>query len=159
MKDDVARIIEKAIQLELNVAKLYMVFQKALPDDADFWWRLALEEQNHAALVRTLKENFVPKGIVPDELLSSSLHKIETINAQIVKQITEFKTTPPSREEAFNIAHQFEQSAGELHFQIFMGNVKEVLIDQIFQKLNGEDKDHAIRIRSYMEMYGISCKE
>lgn len=159
MNQGISKLVENSVKLELNVAKLYMVFHRAFRGDADFWWRLALEEKNHAALVRTLKESFVPKGIVPDKLLSSSLHKIETINARIVAEIAKFTAAPPSREEAFNIAYQLEQSAGELHFQIFMGNIKELLIDQIFQKLNGEDKDHAIRIRYYMDMYGISCKE
>jgi len=48
-------LIEKAIQLELNVAELYIRFHKLFPSDASFWWKLAIEEKNHAALLKTLQ--------------------------------------------------------------------------------------------------------
>lgn len=155
MNEEVSELIEESVQLELNVGELYLVFHRVSPDDADFWWRLFVEEKNHAALIRSIEEGFMPAGILPDELLSSSLGKIREANTAIVALIARFKTASPSREEAFSIAHKLEESAGEIHFQTFMEKQTESTIDQVFQRLNREDKDHATRIRSYMEKHGI----
>ena len=155
MNEEISELIEESVQLELNVGELYLVFHRAFPDDADFWWRLSLEEKNHAALIRSIKEGFMPVGILPAELLSSSLGKIREANTAIVTLIARFKTASPSREEAFSIAHNLEESAGEIHFQTFMEKETESTIDQVFQRLNRADKDHATRIRSYMEKHGI----
>jgi len=159
MNEEVSELIKESIQLELNVAELYLVFHHAFPDDADFWWRLFIEEKNHAALIRSVEEGFMPAGILPEELLSSSLDKIREANTAIVALIARFKTAPPSREDAFSIAHKLEESAGEIHFQSFMTKETESRIDEIFQRLNRGDKDHARRIRSYMEKHGIESQE
>ena len=155
MNEELSQHIKESTQLELNVGELYLVFHRVSPDDADFWWRLYIEEKNHAALIRSIEEGFLPLGILPDELLSSSLGKIREANTAIVTLIARFKTASPSREEAFSIAHNLEESAGEIHFQTFMKKETESRIDGVFQRLNREDKDHAARIRSYMEKHGI----
>ena len=159
MNEEVSELIEESVQLELNVAELYLVFYHAFPDDADFWWRLVMEEKNHAALIRSIEEGFMPAGILPGELLSSSVDKIREANTAIVTLITRFKTAPPSRGDAFSIAHKLEESAGEIHFQTFMKKEAESGIDEMFQRLNRADKDHASRIRSYMEKHGIESQE
>jgi hypothetical protein len=155
MNEELSQLIKESVQLELNVAELYLVFYHAFPDDADFWWRLVIEEKNHAALIRSIEEGFMPAGILPDQLLSSSLDKIREANTAIVTLIARFKTAPPLREDAFSIAHTLEESAGEIHFQTFMKKVAESGIDEVFQRLNRADKDHASRICSYMEKHGI----
>jgi hypothetical protein len=155
MNEELSQLIEESVQLELNVAELYLVFYRALPEDADFWRRLFMEEKNHAALIRSIEEGFMPAGILPKGLLSSSLGKIREANAGIVTLIARFKTASPSREEAFSIARKVEESAGEIHFQAFMKKLTESGIDQVFQRLNRDDKDHAMRIRSYAEEHGI----
>jgi len=155
MSEEVSELIEESIQLELNVGELYLLFCHAFPDDTDFWWGLCVEEKNHAALIRSIKEGFMPVGILPDELLSSSVGKVREANTGLVTLIARFKTASPSREEAFSIAHALEESAGEIHFQTFMEKETGSPIDQVFQRLNRADKDHATRIRSYMEKHGI----
>jgi hypothetical protein len=155
MDKKISALIRESTQLELNVAELYLVFYRFFPDDADFWWKLVIEEEAHAALFRSIEESFVPAGVLPDELLSSPLDSIQKTNAEIVALIAGFKSAPPSREEAFNIAYKLEESAGEIHFQKFMTKNTESTIGGIFQRLNGDDKDHADRIRSYMERHGI----
>ena len=63
----------------------------------------------------------------------------------------------PSREDAFNLALKLAQSAGEIHFQQFMEKSSGSKLDLIFKRLNGDDKDHAMRILSYMKDYGIEA--
>ena len=50
------QLIQEAIQLELNIAKLYLLFHQLLPEDSTFWWKLVIEEENHAALLKTIEQ-------------------------------------------------------------------------------------------------------
>ena len=159
MEKDFIALIDESIKLELNVADLYMLFLKLFPADADFWWKLVLEEKNHAALIRSGKEYFEPLNKFPHDLLANSLQKVKDTNSSLKSMIKKLESVSPLRQEAFNIAFEIENSASELHFQKFM-NKKEanLKIDDIFKRLNKDDKDHALRISSYMEKHGIPWK-
>lgn len=159
MNEEFSQLAEESIQLELNVAKLYQIFRSTFPDDASFWNDLILEEDRHAALIQSLKDTIEPAGILIDTLLSESIQEIKDANNKIISLITKYKDTPPSREEAFRTALKLEQSAGEIHFQKFMEKESGSEFEKIFQKLNSYDKDHAMRIREYMESHGIALQE
>jgi len=158
MNNDVASLIEESINLELNVSDIYSLFYKVFPDDAEFWWKLVLEEKNHAALIRSGKEYFEPLGKFPYDLLAPVLQDLKDANSRLDSLIKKYEETSPSREEAFNIAFKIENSAGELHFQKFMDKEGNSKTDQIFKELNKDDKEHAMRIRCYMEKHGISVQ-
>ena len=158
MNNDVTSLIDESINLELNVSDIYSLFHKLFPDDAEFWWKLLLEEKNHAALIQSGKEYFEPINKFPHNLLHHSLQNLKDTNSKLRALIKKFEKTPPSREKAFNIAFKIENSAGELHFQEFMDEETNSTTDNIFKELNKDDKDHAMRIRCYAEQHGISVK-
>ena len=158
MNNDVTSLIEESINLELNVSKIYTHFYKLFPDDAAFWWKLVVEEKNHAALIRSGKEYFEPLRKFPHDLLAPLLQILKDANSRLDSLIKKYEETPPSREEAFNIALKIEESAGELHFQKFMDKEANSTTDNIFKELNRDDKDHAKRISCYMEEHGISVQ-
>ena len=158
MKNDVTSLIEESINLELNVSKIYTHFYKLFPDDAAFWWKLVVEEKNHAALIRSGKEYFEPLRKFPHDLLAPLLKILKDANSRLDSLIKKYEEAPPSREEAFNIALKIEESAGELHFQKFMDKEANSTTDNIFKELNKGDKDHAMRISCYMEEHGISVQ-
>jgi hypothetical protein len=155
MNEEHSMIIDESIELELNVAELYMIFHAAFPEDADFWWKLLLEEKNHAALIRSIKEIFLPAGKFPDEIFSTSLEKLKKSNTELRGLIKKCRHITPSREDAFNVALEIEQSAIEIHFQKFIDKKGKSKIEEIFEHLNRDDKDHAKRIHSYMDAHGI----
>ena len=159
MHKELSQLFDESIQLELNVAGLYTIFQGAFPDDAFFWGKLVVEEKNHASLIRDGKLRFQPLDKFPLEMLASSLEELRSANSTIVKLLEKHQDTPPSREDAFNLALKLEQSAGEIHFQQFMEKSSTSKLDSIFQRLNRDDKDHAMRIRSYMKDHAIEIKE
>ena len=159
MNKDLAALIDESIRLELLVADLYLLFQKLFLRDSDFWWKLAVEEKGHAALIRSGKALFGPLGEFPHGLLAPVLQQLIDINNRLETLIKQYKETPPTREEAFNLAFSTETSAGEMHFQEYMGKNLESDVDRIFRQLNKDDKDHAIRIKSYMERHGIQLLE
>jgi len=156
MKDTLSKMLDESIFLELNVAKLYLLFHEIFPEHAMFWWRLHLEEKNHAALIRSIKELFKPAGKIPTNLLSSSLQKLQDSNATITSLRDQYSDIKPSTEEAFNIALKLELTAGEIHYQEFMDKDQNSMLDKIFQKLNQDDKHHAIRLCAHMRHHNIT---
>jgi hypothetical protein len=156
MSETLRQLVKETIKLELNVAKLYLSFHNRFPEDADFWWRIAIEEKHHAALLRSGEQYFLDAGEFPSELVATSLTAIINFNSELESMLKQKGEAPQSREFAFNFALQLEESAGEIQFQHAMQETEyssEAL--KLFQRLNEGDIDHADRIRSYMHQNGI----
>jgi len=159
MNHMLSSILDESLQLELNVANLYRLFHQSSSEHASFWWKLHLEENNHAALVRSIKEHFEPAGKTPDSLLSSSLQKLQESNTAITSLIEKYTENTPTAEEAFNTALKLELTAGEVHYQDFMDKDQNSVLNKTFQKLNRDDKNHAARLCAYMKQHGIAIHE
>jgi ferritin len=152
---DTSPLIEESINLELNISEIYLFFHQIFPKNRDLWWVLALEEKDHASIIQVGKEYFKLADIFPTELFHANLQNLKDINIELVSLIKTFKENPPSREEAFNTAFKIENLAGELEFQRFMDAEANSKVYQIFKDLNQYNKEHAMRLRSYMEKHGI----
>ena len=87
----------------------------------------------------------IPEGIMPP-----GLTELQESNQMILKAMEDFKRKP-DRAWAFKLAHKIELSAGESHYDNFMRTAPKSRITEVFRKLNGDDVDHARRIREYME--------
>ena len=155
MTEKLYQLVEESISLELNVADLYMFFFRTFPEDKEFWWQLALEEQNHAALLKGGRDSFMEKDTFPEDILESDVEVLKKANFDLKNKLEQFLSSSPSREEAFKTALQIESSAGEAHFQKKMKGDTDNTYIKIFQQLNRDDIDHAARIRAYMKSNGI----
>ena len=158
LNQELFELFNESIKLELRVSELYKLFSNALPLDASFWKRLAMEEENHANLLKAGRDRFGPLGKFPMEMLASSMDELISTSEAIEEIISRCKDIAPSRVDAFNIALKLEQSAGELHFLKFMEKDSGSELDKIFQRLNRGDKDHEIKIREYMNSHGIKMQ-
>jgi hypothetical protein len=148
-------IIEESIRLELNAAALYMLFFEQFPQDSEFWWKLVIEENNHAALLKSIRDYFQEAAGFPENLFAESAEDLRKANSAVEEMISNYKESRPTREEALNSALSLEETAGEVHFQEFAAGNADDSISRVFRQLNGEDKDHSLRIREYMEENGI----
>jgi hypothetical protein len=157
MDNNLIELAEEAMRLEYNVSKLYMIFRDAHPEDADFWWQLVIEEGNHAALIKSGRDYFMPAGAFPEGMFSA-IEDIREANKELDSLLKKFTTEPPSREMAFNVALKTEMSAGEIHFQQTMTKSADSKVLEMFQQLNQDDKDHAKRIRAYMQENHITIQ-
>ena len=155
MDKKLSRILDETIQLELNVADLYLSFSHAFSEDKNFWSQLAVEEKNHAALLRTGKLESLDKGHFPANALATNLDALIKVNKEIKALGKEHKQKPPSRVSAFEIAIKVEESTGELDFSCFMEQEADSLAVELFSRVNSEDRDHARRLRNYMREKGI----
>ena len=155
MNKQLPQIVEESIKLELNVAKLYEFYSTAFPENIHFWKELALEEETHANLIKSLRNVLLPFNKFPSEILSSSLQDLIEVNNKLLSLLKEYNNKPPSKESAFSFAIALEESAGEIHFQHAMNKSSDTEAIKVFQRLVKDDKDHAERIRSYMKYEGI----
>lgn len=156
MKIEISQFLEETIQLELNVSELYQFYYARFPEDSQFWWSLSMEEINHASLIRTINDFIFPEGMFQIADIESETERIREVNRSIHYKIEEYQNQKPSRYEAFRYALSLENSSGELHFELFMNESVESRVEKIFQKLNGEDKNHASRIMDYMILNNIT---
>lgn len=147
-------IMDEATKLELNVSKLYLIFSRICTEDADFWWQLSMEENNHASLLENVRETTFKIDLFADS--QEECKQLVAANEEIVSLIKKFERTPATREQAFNIALELENSAGEIHFQHLIEKREKTPAEKVFATLNQEDNDHAERIRSYMDCHGIA---
>ena len=73
MRKNIKEIVDESIRLELNVSKLYKIFNQSFKEDAYFWWELSEEEKNHANLIRKIGgldylTNKLIEEILPEKL-------------------------------------------------------------------------------------------
>ncbi len=156
MGSSIEQLVDESIKVELNVAKLYRVFQNLFPEDAKFWGELASEEDSHANLIEIGKETLLSCDEFPIEILASSVDEVRQVNDKIEALLDKFSHKKPSRKESFEIAISLEESAGEMHFQQAVTSSSDASYIEIFQKLNGDDVGHAKRISDRMKEVGCA---
>jgi hypothetical protein len=151
MDQEIKLFLKESIDLELNIGDLYELFSVKFPEDYDFWWKISMEEMNHAALIESINDIFMPESINPAESIEKQTHDLREMNQLLKERIEQYKLIPPTRLEAFKFGMELENSAGESHFEAFMTEEPTSQMERIFQKLNGDDKNHAIRMARYMK--------
>lgn len=154
MNYDLEDFIEEAIKLERNAAEIYAIFSQAIPEDADFWSGLSWEERNHASLLKTARDIFMPPDQFPSEMLPAFIQSLIESNNWLETVRQEYIKVRPDRQTAFAVALKIEDSAGEKHFQKVMENPSDSKIVKIFQKLCEDDINHYDRIKKYMSEVG-----
>lgn len=150
-RENLKRLIDESIQLELTMATLYELFHTAHPEDGEFWGQLYVEERSHANLLRTAKDSVIHKKEFPKTMVSESIKDVIQANKRIKHQLTLCKTNVPSRIEAFKIAIALENEVGESHFEQFMNHKAQNAVESVFQQINREDKNHEQRLRTYLK--------
>jgi hypothetical protein len=77
------------------------------------------------------------------------------MNLSVKERMEQYKLNPSTRIGAFQYGLELEKSAGESHFEQFMTSVPDSPVLKIFQKLNGDDINHALRMENYMKTNGL----
>ncbi|ANT64389.1 hypothetical protein [Prosthecochloris sp. CIB 2401] len=160
MKKNLSDILHESIELELNISRLYTLFHDLYPEDEELWWQLAIEERNHAALLRYEKSNQQNGCSLAEGFLAPDLEGIREANSLVITLIERFGDNCPPREEAFSTALEIENSIGEAHYQAFLDSDEgHSVADELFRQLNQGDKDHARRIEAYVASHTHTMEE
>jgi hypothetical protein len=153
--NDRKRLLVESVQLELNFGKLYRIFADYFSEDYDFWWRLGIEENNHASLLRS-GIIFLESEAFPDNWPFANMDAIFQSNKYVNELLEIYERKAPTRIKAFQIALELEQSAAESHYQEAMasGRIQDSSgLIGMFRNLNRADKDHSQRIQEYMKKH------
>lgn len=157
MKKYVLTLIQEAAKFEMDIYNLYISFGKLFLEDSAFWNKIADEERNHAVIMQKSYsylecDNKIFNQIIPNNILSIIDNK-----EKMDKLIIDFNNSP-ERTFAFNLALLIETSLFESTYQKFMASNFESKDNILFQKLNGDEKDHIKRITQYMKVNNIPIK-
>jgi len=147
--------LKESIEIELNTGDLYQLFSVKFPIDYDFWWKIAMEEINHAALIESINDIFLTEEILPLDTIEKRTEDLQKMNQSIKERIEYFKLFPPTRPESFKFGIEIENSIGEVHFELFMRQKPNSQMSEIFQRLNGDDINHAQRIENYLKKISV----
>jgi len=158
MNEIIKLFLEESIALELNIGDLYQLFSAKFEQDFNFWWKLSIEEMNHAALIESINDVFLSESILPSDSIEKQGRELGEMNLFIKEQIELFKTETLTRADAFYLASRIENSIGESHFEIFMTSQSNSTVMKIMQKLNGDDVNHGKRMAKYMIDNNISLE-
>ena len=154
MDEEIRIYLEESVALELNIGDLYQLFSAKFPEDYNFWRNISIEEMNHAAIIESINDIFFAENILPADSIEQQIKELKKMNVVIKERIEQFKFGSQVRLEAFNFALELENSIGESHFELFMTAKPNSTVMKIFQKLNGEDINHAKRLEKYMSENG-----
>lgn len=155
MDQKIKLFLKESIEMELNVGEVYQLFSVKFPQDHDFWWKIAIEELNHAALIESINGIFMSESISPLDSLGKQTEDLYRMNLSVKARIEYYKLFPPTRSEAFKYGFELENSVGEAHFELFMTAEPNSPASKIFQKINCDDINHATRIDNYMKENSI----
>ena len=95
MDEKLSKLIDELIKVELNVAKIYMFFSDTFSEDSDFWWQLALEEKDHAGLIKSGKGTSTMQPGFPNELLAPSVEMRYKANNKLISMLKEYRIKRP----------------------------------------------------------------
>jgi rubrerythrin len=141
-------LLEEAALFEMDAYEIYSIFKTLIPKDAKFWEQIANEELGHAGLLKKClplsSSETEAAGIISVE----DIEIIKDLRKYIKQLMIEFQKNP-SPEVARSLALYVESSIVEKSYQKFMESMPTSNLKQIFQLLNGKDKDHIIRINNY----------
>ena len=147
MDKEKKELLEEAIQLELNVSNLYRLYSEKFEEDSEFWKQMTKEEVEHAALLELAKDFF---DKFPKKIIYENLDILKSVNKGIKDTIEKYKKELPAKNKAYEYAFALENSAYELHYQKLLTDKSDSEAIKTFQKLNGDDKDHAERIQKLL---------
>lgn len=139
-------IFEELIKLELNVADLYLLFSNNLENYKGFWYKLAIEEFNHASILKTALEFYESDLNVLEYFINDKIsNNIKNTNKNFDKYKLDFLNNK-TIENAKNIALIIESSDSEINYNKIMINNQNNEILNVLKKLNKDDHDHYERI-------------
>ena len=156
MNEYIKQFLEESIALELYIGDLYQQFSVKFTEASDFWWKLSIEELNHAALIESINDVFLSENLINSDSIENQINELKEMNLQIKQHLDVFRQGTPQRDTAFQIAFEIENSIGEYHFELFMTAQPDSTMMKIMQKLNGDDVNHANRLKQYMKATGLT---
>lgn len=147
----ITELFEESIRLERLAAALYLNYARIFSEHNDFWRELSHEEENHAAIIRSGMEYLYKFELFPLNALAKDVELIKCSCRKIEQEIDHLNNSPPDLKSACKFAISIETGAGESHFQVAIDSEEGSRALSVFKKMANSDRDHAKRIRKFLE--------
>jgi bacterioferritin (cytochrome b1) len=154
MADPLSERLKACIAVESNVAEIYHTFRKMFPEARDFWHQLAMEEENHAAIL-AVGEGFHRVGKLPDYFVPDSLPLINQSLTFIKEVQRRIEEEDISLKEALELSLQLERTMEESYlYEIITKETDSKMISKL-QKLAVDTGSHIKQIEDYKAGKGL----
>ncbi len=140
--------LDVAIKVELAMGQLYRAIGRRFPDHSSVWSRIAMEEMNHAALLRAAKD-LIPFGVSPDEFRPQEMPRLVELLDLAERLIS--GQDDLSQEETYQKVLELEELVGEQGLQPSQQLGEGSAVNRIFGRLHHETDDHAAAIKMLLE--------
>ncbi len=149
MRDDRSERLKACIDVETICAEVYRALSGLFPEARDFWNGLAIEEDNHAAILVIAsgyqRAGKLHEGIeCPLPLVNKTLGLIKEMREKI-------KNRNISLKEALETSISIEQSLSESYFMEFMNKETDSSALIRLQKLLFDNQSHIEKIRKFIK--------
>lgn len=144
--------LNEAIEFELNVCNLYMMYSTLNSEDHSFWYKLALEEGGHASILKNILSSINMVNHIFN-INALDLAELSKTNDIIRKKC---EVSYVNREDTFRTAMLIENSIGEIQYQKLIDSDIDDDIIKVFVKINNDEDRHLERIRDYISDNGIN---
>lgn len=154
MSDELGARIDRCIAVESACAEIYHAFSEMFPEARDFWRQLALEEENHVAIL-IVGKGFQRVGKLPEDFMPPSEQALSTVcmKAEIMKR--KVRSERVSLPEALEIALSLEKLLCESYFMEIMAVRTDSEVLSRLQKLHIFTKSHVEKIREFIRSRGF----
>ncbi len=148
--ENIKLLLEESAQFELDAYEIYSVFKLSIQKDAEFWEQLANEELDHAGLLKKCLSLYSEDNEAGNIISVNEIGLLKEARKKIKQFMIEFQNNPLPH-TACNMALDVENSIVENSYQKFMDSMPNNDLKEIFQLLNGKEKDHINRINTYFK--------
>jgi rubrerythrin len=154
MPEEMSKSLGVCIAVEAMTAEIYHAFSRLFPQVKDFWYDLALSEENHTNIL-LLAAGLHRAGTQTEDIAPRSLYQVQETFTLVSDSKKRVGTNNLSIKEAFEMALQIENSTGEIYFQqvITQQTDSEVILG--LRELLVDEQLHNIKIQSFMKTHGL----
>jgi rubrerythrin len=154
MDDAISDRLKACIAVEKTAAEIYRNFSGLFPEARALWDGLAMEEENHAAVL-IVSKRFLRDGKLPGEVVPPVMGPVQAsleLAADISRNI---RTRNPSLREALDMALELERSVAENYFLEAMESKNPSGVMAVLQHMVRETNSHVEKIHRFMQQAGI----
>ncbi len=153
MKTELSERIKTCIAIESAIAEIYHSFAKLFPEEKNFWYELAMEEENHASVLLE-GSRYVELGILPGYVVPKSLRKMKRTLQLIDDTRKEMESGHMSMKEALDAAMKLELTMEESYvLEVLTSETDDEVISRL-QKLLSDTKLHITKVSEYIQKKG-----
>jgi rubrerythrin len=137
------------IAIETGIAAIYRGFARMFPEAKDFWSNLAMEEENHAAIL-TIAAEYEKRGRLPVSLAPRSWSQIRETLELLSTVRKSIEGANVSLQEALEIALRLEAATREYHLLQVKASETNSVILAALQSLAIDNGWHVQKIDSFL---------